>query len=205
MAQLPSPQPSGRQAGGKNRSECRQRNAEIIGDRWRKKSDAQGIEPVQYHDEPAQREGSNLETAQWPIVDEGSHAERWCNGIHMPLLVTFALNKRTCTTVEMGGRNPLLMCFVSILDLDKKDVLQTLKTGKAAVFRKHLILVFARRFMLRSSRVGIRDADRPERSFPPLGDHTESGDLNFVVPECLLSVPEYLGPGWREGGRGCNG
>ena len=58
--------------------------------------------------------------------------------------------------------------------------------------------------MLLSSRLGIRDADRPERRVLPLGDHTEYGGLNFVAPECRLRVPEYLGPGWREGALGCN-
>jgi hypothetical protein len=36
---------------------------------------------------------------------------------------------------------------------------------------------------------------------PPLEDHMEYGDLNFVAPERLLRVPEYMGPGWLECGR----
>jgi len=70
---------------------------------------------------------------------------------------------------------------------------------------KNLILLnFRPAFMPLSSQVGIRDADHPERSFLPVGDRTKYGDLNFVAPECLLRVQEYLGPGWSVGGLGCN-
>jgi hypothetical protein len=77
------------------------------------------------------------------------------------------------------------------------------QSNKPVVFRKNLILLkFCPPVMLLSSRVGIRDADLPERSFLSLDDHTEYGDLNFLAPGCLPRVPEYLGPGWREGGPG---
>ena len=69
--------------------------------------------------------------------------------------------------------------------------------------RKNLILLnFRSLFMPLPSPVGIRDADRPEQGFLPLGDHTEYGNLKFVAPECLLRVQEYLAPGWRVGGLG---
>src|SRR5262249_50771810 len=72
-------------------------------------------------------------------------------------------------------------------------------------FRKNMILRnFRPPFVLLSSRVGIRDADRRERSFVSLGDHTEFGDLKLLAPERLLRVPEYLGPGWSVDGLGCN-
>jgi len=45
------------------------------------------------------------------------------------------------------------------------------------------------------SPIGIRDADRPELGFLPLGVHTECGTLNFVAPECLLKVQECRGQG----------
>lgn len=54
------------------------------------------------------------------------------------------------------------------------------------------------------SPLGIRDADRPEQIFLPPGDHAEYGDLEFVAPECLSTVREYLVPGWSVGGLGCN-
>jgi hypothetical protein len=57
---------------------------------------------------------------------------------------------------------------------------------------------------LQFSRVDIRDADRPEQGFLPLGDHTEYRNLKFVAPECLLTVQECLAPGWSGGGLGCN-
>jgi hypothetical protein len=44
-----------------------------------------------------------------------------------------------------------------------------------------------------------------EEAAAPLDHQPEYGDLNFEAPECLLRVPEGLGPGWREGGRDCNG
>jgi hypothetical protein len=71
--------------------------------------------------------------------------------------------------------------------------------------RNLMLRVFRPPFMLLSSRVGIRDANRPERRCLTLDDHAEYGDLNFVAPERLLRVRESLGPGWREGGLGCNG
>ena len=54
------------------------------------------------------------------------------------------------------------------------------------------------------SPVGIRDADRPEQVPQPPGDRTEYGDREFVAPECLPTVREYLVPGWSAGGLGCN-
>ena len=54
------------------------------------------------------------------------------------------------------------------------------------------------------SPVGIRDADRPEQVPQPPGDRTEYGVLEFVAPECLPTVREYLVPGWSAGGLGCN-
>jgi hypothetical protein len=70
---------------------------------------------------------------------------------------------------------------------------------------KNLILLnFRPPFMPLPSRVGIRDANRPERRVLPLGDYREYGGLNFVAPECLLRVPERLVPGWREGALGCS-
>ena len=59
--------------------------------------------------------------------------------------------------------------------------------------------------MLLSLRVGIRDVNLPERRFSLLDDRAESNDLNVGAPECLLRVPESLGPNWREGGLDCNG
>ena len=58
--------------------------------------------------------------------------------------------------------------------------------------------------MPQPSPVGIRDADRREQVFLPPCDHTEYGDLQFGVPECLPTVREYLVPGWSVGGLGCN-
>jgi hypothetical protein len=49
-------------------------------------------------------------------------------------------------------------------------------------------------FMLRTSRVGIRDAVRRERNFLSLDDHTEYGDLHFVAPECLPEASGIPGP-----------
>ncbi len=42
--------------------------------------------------------------------------------------------------------------------------------------------------------VGIRDADRPEEAFLPLGNHTEYGDLKFVASECLPEGSGIPGP-----------
>ena len=67
-----------------------------------------------------------------------------------------------------------------------------------------VLLNFRPLFMPLLSPVGIRDADRPEQAFLPLGDHTEYGDLKFVELECLLRVQEHLAPGWSVGGLGCN-
>jgi len=50
--------------------------------------------------------------------------------------------------------------------------------------------------------IDIRDADRREEAFLPLGDQTECGNLKFVEPECFLRVQEYLTPGWIVGGCG---
>jgi hypothetical protein len=55
------------------------------------------------------------------------------------------------------------------------------------------------------SRIGIHDANRPERRSLLLDNRTEDGDLNVVAPECLLRIPEYLGRGSSEGGLDCNG
>jgi hypothetical protein len=55
------------------------------------------------------------------------------------------------------------------------------------------------------SRVGIHDANRPERRSLLLDNRTAYGDLNFVAPERLLRVPEYLGRSSSEGGLDCNG
>ncbi len=63
---------------------------------------------------------------------------------------------------------------------------------------------FKLNLMPQFSPVHIRDADRLEQGFLPLGDHTEYGNLKFVAPECLLRVQEYLAPGWSVGGLGCN-
>lgn len=58
--------------------------------------------------------------------------------------------------------------------------------------------------MLRSP-VGIRDADRSEQGFLPLGDYTEFRTLKLVPSECYLKVQEPLVPGWNVGGLGYNG
>jgi len=55
---------------------------------------------------------------------------------------------------------------------------------------------------LQFSPIDIRDADRREEAFLPLGDQTECGNLKFVEPECFLRVQEYLTPGWIVGGCG---
>jgi hypothetical protein len=54
---------------------------------------------------------------------------------------------------------------------------------------------FSPTVMLLSPRVGIRDANRPERSVLSLDDQTECGALNLVAREDLRRVPESLGPG----------
>ena len=70
---------------------------------------------------------------------------------------------------------------------------------------KNLVLLnFRSLFTLLPSLVGIRDADRPEQAFLPLGDHTECDGLKFVAPECLQRVQEFLVPGWSVGGPCCN-
>ena len=72
------------------------------------------------------------------------------------------------------------------------------------LIRSAIVLNFRPLFMPLPSPVGIRDADRPEQVPQPPGDHTEYGDLEFVAPECLPTVREYLVPGWSVGGLGCN-
>jgi hypothetical protein len=67
-----------------------------------------------------------------------------------------------------------------------------------------IVLNFRPLFMPLPPPVGIRDADRPEQVPQPPGDHTEYGDLEFMAPECLPTVREYLVPGWSVGGLGCN-
>jgi hypothetical protein len=59
-------------------------------------------------------------------------------------------------------------------------------------------------FMLPPFPVGIRDADRSEQGFSPLGDQMEFDNLKLAPPECHLRTQECLATGWNVGGLGCN-